>query len=336
MSSAGFGAQDSDGTFGFKATPDGKVTIGNTADDVLHITGTVEQNGTSFKISGNDARIKVNGDTNSHPGLEFYENDSRKWIIFNNYGDDSLDFKAGAEASPAMVINANGKVGIGTDSPSYKLVIAGSMAIDEHIRHNGDVDTRISFPDNGKINLVADGKSVFKFDGSDIVLNNANANYDTKVMADNGQVVLHVDAGNNRVGIGTTTPSVDLDVDGDAKFSGEVVHGTTTTDLGNGTSSTLTPASSVHLLTATSITGNGGMHTMSLASGTTAGQILQLIMTTATNGQGIMISTSNILSGGNKISFIAIEPDMLGAALKFIWTGSAWALVSNNLLAAVS
>ena len=235
-----------------------------------------------------------------------------------------------------MVINANGKVGIGTDSPGYKLVIAGSMAIDEHIRHNGDVDTRISFPDNGKINLVADGKSVFKFDGSDIVLNNANANYDTKVMADNGQVVLHVDAGNNRVGIGTTLPSVDLDVDGDAKFSGEVIHGTTTTDLGNQTTSTLTPASSVHLLTATSITGDAGMHTMSLASGTTAGQILQLIMTTATNGQGIMINTSNILSGGNKISFMAIEPDMLGAALKFIWTGSKWALVSNNLLASVS
>jgi hypothetical protein len=248
MADAGMGAYDSgQGTFGFKATADGKVTLGNTSDDVLHITGTVEQLGTSFKISGDDARVKINGDTDSHPGLELYENDTRKWIIFNNFGDDSLDFKAGSEVNPAMVINANGKVGIGTASPS-------------------------------------------------------------------------------------TT----LDVDGDAKFSEEVIHGTTTTDLGNGTSSTLTPASSVHLLTATSITGNIGMHTMSLASGTTAGQILQLIMTTATNGQGIMISTSNILSGGNKISFIAIEPDMLGAALKFIWTGSAWALVSNNVLASVS
>ena len=109
---------------------------------------------------------------------------------------------------------SNGRLGLGTDSPSYKLVVAGNMAINEHIRHNGDVDTRISFPDNGKINLVADGKSVVKFDGSDIVLNNANENYDTKVMADNGQVVLHVDASHNRVGINTTSPSVDLDIDG--------------------------------------------------------------------------------------------------------------------------
>ena len=144
-----------------------------------------------------------------------------------------------------------------------------------------------------------------------------------------------------KITLGNTTDDVvqvtgSLEVNGDAKLSGDVIHGTTTTDLGNQTTSTLTPVSSVHLLTATSITGNGGMHTMSLATGTTAGQILQLIMTTATNGQGIMINTSNILSGGNKISFMAIEPDMLGAALKFIWTGSVWALVSNNLLASVS
>ena len=256
--------------------------------------------------------------------------------VLGDTSDDLVQVTGSLHMNDQVFFLSNGRLGLGTDSPSYKFVVAGNMAINEHIRHNGDVDTRLSFPDNGKINLVADGKSVFKFDGSDIVLNNANANYDTKVMADNGQVVLHVDASHNRVGINTTSPSVDLDVDGDAKFSGDVIHGTTTTDLGNQTTSTLTPASSVHLLTATSITGNGGMHTMSLASGTTAGQILQLIMTTATNGQGIMINTSNILSGGNKISFMAIEPDMLGAALKFIWTGSKWALVSNNLLASVS
>ena len=209
MAGSGLGSLDSNGTWGFKATADGKVILGNTSDDVLQITGTVEQEGTSFQISGDDARIKINGDTNSHPGLEFYENGTRKWIIFNNYLDDSLDFKSGPAPSSTtrMVIDADGKVGVGTDSPS-------------------------------------------------------------------------------------TT----LDVDGNAKFSEEVIHGTTTTDLGNGTSSTLIPASSVHLLTATSITGMGMMHTMSLASGTTAGQILQLILTTATNGQGIMISSSNILS----------------------------------------
>ena len=129
MSDAGVGAFDSgQGTFGFKATADGKVTLGNTSDDVLHITGTVEQEGTSFKISGDDARIKINGDTNSHPGLEFYENSTRKWIIFNNYGDDSLDFKT--NSNTRMVINQDGTVGIGTQSPSTTLDVAGDVNFD--------------------------------------------------------------------------------------------------------------------------------------------------------------------------------------------------------------
>lgn len=38
MADAGMGAFDSaQGTFGFKATADGKVTVGNTSDDVLHM-----------------------------------------------------------------------------------------------------------------------------------------------------------------------------------------------------------------------------------------------------------------------------------------------------------
>ena len=42
MTSAGFGAQDTDGTFGFKATPDGKVVLGNTSDDTIQVTGSFE------------------------------------------------------------------------------------------------------------------------------------------------------------------------------------------------------------------------------------------------------------------------------------------------------
>ena len=64
-----------------------RVGIGTTSpSEVLHVAGNLE-------VSGNDPRIKINGFVDSHPGLEFYENGTRKWIIFNNYGDDSLDFK---------------------------------------------------------------------------------------------------------------------------------------------------------------------------------------------------------------------------------------------------
>ena len=123
--SAGYGAKDASGNFYFKALGDGQIKLGNSSDDLVEITGSIEQNGTSFQISGDDARIKINGDTNSHPGLEFYENGTRKWIIFNNYGDDSLDFKT--NSNTRMVIDQNGKVGIGTQSPSTTLDVNGDI-----------------------------------------------------------------------------------------------------------------------------------------------------------------------------------------------------------------
>ena len=57
----------------------------------------------NLKVSGDDARIKIDGHTNSHPGLEFYENSTRKWIIFNDYTSDNLTFKT--DSTERMVID---------------------------------------------------------------------------------------------------------------------------------------------------------------------------------------------------------------------------------------
>ena len=225
-----------------------------------------------------------------------------------------------------VFFTSQGKLGIGTDSPDYKLDVAGNISIDEHIRHNGDDDTRISFPQTGKINLVADGKSVFKFTGTEIVLNNANANYDTKVMADNGQVVLHVDASHNRVGINTTSPSVDLDVDGTTK-STQYVTAVGTQDLGNGQNSNLSISAGVMILDADSIQGvpdaGSGMtvHTLSLPSGTTNGQRLTLIVnTTFGPGDNVVIMPSPTNIGGAFGALVANSK----TSIEFVWYGSHW------------
>jgi hypothetical protein len=99
----------------------GKVGIGiDSPAEILHVSG-------NLKISGDDPRIKIDGDTDSHPGLEFYEHGTRKWIIFNDYTNDNLTFKT--NSNTRMSIQQAGNVGIGTTSPIAELDVNGKIAI---------------------------------------------------------------------------------------------------------------------------------------------------------------------------------------------------------------
>jgi len=90
-----------------------------TPDEALHVDGNI-------KLQGDDPRIKINGDTDSHPGLELYENGTRKWIVYNDYTNDNLAFKTNSNVR--MSIEQDGNVGIGTTSPAASLHVDGSYA----------------------------------------------------------------------------------------------------------------------------------------------------------------------------------------------------------------
>ena len=65
------------GNPGFKFDADtNKVGINGvgTPEESLHVDGNI-------KVFGNDVRIKIDGDTDSHPGVELYENGTRKCSI---------------------------------------------------------------------------------------------------------------------------------------------------------------------------------------------------------------------------------------------------------------
>ena len=80
--------------------------------------------GSNLHVKGDDARIRIDGDTDSHPGLELSENGTRKWIIYNNYTNDNLTFKT--NSNTRMSIEQDGNVGIGTASPASTLDVVGS------------------------------------------------------------------------------------------------------------------------------------------------------------------------------------------------------------------
>tara|TARA_R100000234_G_scaffold18469_1_gene10300 strand:+ start:3167 stop:5035 length:1869 start_codon:yes stop_codon:yes gene_type:complete len=109
--------------------------------------------GCNLHVAGNDVRIRADGDSNSHPGFELSENGTRKWIIFNNYTNDNLDFKT--DSNIRMSIEQDGNVGIGTESPNCKLHVAGAAAF------SGPSETFVTFGSSDTTPSVANG-NLFK------------------------------------------------------------------------------------------------------------------------------------------------------------------------------
>jgi len=131
----------------------------------------------------------------------------------------------GATAGNVLFVTGSGRVGIGTTDPTYALEVAGDAGFDEYLYHNEDGDTYIRFATN-LVNVVAGGWSAIKLDKSSgkIQLNNGNQDLDVQVMADDGDAILHTDAGTNRLGVGTTAPSHLLTAAGSSHLSGGLVH----------------------------------------------------------------------------------------------------------------
>ena len=98
----------------------------------------------------------------------------------------------------------DGRIGIGTDSPSYKLEVGGNMAVGEYIYHRNDTDTYIRFQDND-VRIATSGSESFTVDS------------------------------NGKVGIGTTTPKIKLDVHHDPTSLANDTGGGEVVKFGSGT-----------------------------------------------------------------------------------------------------
>jgi hypothetical protein len=163
--------------------------------------------------------------------LTLDEKSSSPHEITLNDGGNNIDFVVKGNGSnagnPGMKFDASkNKLGInGVGSPSYELDVDGDIGLSEYIYHRGDSDTYIRFaPD--LVNIAAGGWSALKLDKSTskIQLNNSNQDLDVQVMADDGEVILHTDAGTNTVGIGTDSPFDILTVQGNMTLDSGHLH----------------------------------------------------------------------------------------------------------------
>lgn len=84
----------------------------------------------------------------------------------------------------------------------------GNVTVDANLTVTGTVDIDTSLNVDGTV--TADGADL---DGA-VVINESGADVDFRVESDSNTHALFVDAGNNRVGVGTSTPATALDVNG--------------------------------------------------------------------------------------------------------------------------
>ena len=91
------------------------------------------------------------------------------------------------------------------------LTLSGDLTIADKIVHSGDTDTFFRFAGANDIRIVAGNVEHAAFDGT-IVFNQSAADMDFRVESTGNASMLHVDAGNDRVGIGTNSPGEMLHV----------------------------------------------------------------------------------------------------------------------------
>ena len=239
----------------------GNVGIGTTSPtDLLHISA--GNSGDAVLVIEAD---EDNNNETDNPSIVFRQDGSSDWSVIKQ-GDNQLQFYNSVSSSGGisfytnningwenateerLLIDSNGNVGIGTTSPSEKLVVDGNVNVNNMISlEGGQSNAEITFYSGtwgddiyiggggstvigaGEFALNADTNDTFS--GEDLIL---GADYGIRFFTNSNTYDDKVEAmtigTNGNVGIGTNSPSQKLHVNGDLKVDGTI----TATDISGG------------------------------------------------------------------------------------------------------
>ena len=195
MSTKAIGYKDNDGNYGFRFTEDGRIYLGNTADDIISVTGSVDVKG-DLSASGDVYVDVIRRQSDSSTTTKIRLMDEEVRIHAGNANDEVLKVESG------------------------NVTIDGTLVLNQFITHNGDADTRINFTDD-RIQFESGGITMLGLHQKSsaphqVTVNNGNNNIDFVVNSNNNSndPILRTDASTARVGIRKAAPAYELDVDG--------------------------------------------------------------------------------------------------------------------------
>ena len=141
---------------------------------------------------------------------DIYNEDDTQLNTYLDWSEDAVGIVAGGNTT--LVVSGT-TVGIGTQSPTYTLDVAGNIGIDEYIFHNGDANTYIRFQ-NDDINLQVGGKGMIKMDEGNgvITVNNGNNDLSFVINDTDGNEIFSALGNKGFVGISNSAPTYPLEV----------------------------------------------------------------------------------------------------------------------------
>ena len=94
------------------------------------------------------------------------------------------------------------------------ITVGGNVTIPDYVIHDGNTATKFGFGSANTMNFISNGSDRLTIANSYAVFNEAGTDYDFRVESSGNANMLFVDGGNNRVGVGTGSPAVALDIAG--------------------------------------------------------------------------------------------------------------------------
>ena len=178
------------------------------------IVGAIRYNIETDQFEGFGTPYNGDGYWGSLGGVKDIDGDTYITAQYSSIDDDVLRFVN--DGSTNMIIDASGRVGIGTNITEYQLDASASLHVFGDSRIEGSLFLGTKYPDEGDpYNAVSDFAKI-RMDisgGTNLVIESGNDVSDNIIFKTQDTELMRI-SGNGNIGIGTTDPNAKLDISG--------------------------------------------------------------------------------------------------------------------------